>query len=63
MLCTNTDMDKLWMCSGCLLLPGNLRVRVRMIWLGLGLVVRVRVKLGLGFGMHSLYGQTMDCAG
>ena len=45
MLCTNTDMDKPWMCSGCLLLPGNLRVRVRMIWLGSGLVVRVRVKI------------------
>ena len=33
------------MCSGCLLLPGNLRVRVRMIWLGSGLVVRVMVKI------------------
>ena len=63
MLCTNTDIDKPWMCSGCLLLPGNLRVRVRMIWLGSGLVVRVMLKLGLGFGMHGLYGQTMDCAG
>ena len=33
------------MCSGCLVLPGNLRVRVRMIWLGSRLVVRVRVNI------------------